>query len=110
MIKVTIERLSNRLIESFTVSGHANFAEHGSDIVCAGVSAVSIGTINAIIALTNITPHIEQGGKGGFLRFVVPKELSEETDEKVQLLLEGMLISLQTIENDYGQYINITIK
>ncbi|QOR65683.1 ribosomal-processing cysteine protease Prp [Cytobacillus suaedae] len=110
MIKVTIDRLNNGHIESFTISGHANFAKHGSDIVCAGVSAVSIGAINAILALTKINPDIEQGGEGGFLRCVIPTDLEENTNERVQLLLEGMLISLQTIENDYGQYIKISKK
>ena len=36
------------------------FANRGKDIVCAGVSAVSFGAINAIHALTGVTPVIEQ--------------------------------------------------
>ena len=51
MIKVTINRTESGLIQSFTMSGHADFAEHGQDIVCAGVSAVSFGAVNAIMAL-----------------------------------------------------------
>ena len=38
------------------MKGHADFAEHGKDLVCAGASAVSFGAVNAIIALTEITP------------------------------------------------------
>jgi uncharacterized protein YsxB (DUF464 family) len=30
--------------------------------------------------------------------------------EKVQLLLEGMVVSLQTIENDYGRFISLQEK
>jgi len=107
MINVTITRSHDGLIESFTMSGHAEFAEYGQDIVCAAASAVSFGTVNAIEALTGVVPEIEQGGEGGFLRCVVPKELQKEIDEKVQLLLEGMIVSLETIERDYGQYIKI---
>ncbi|MFC4320939.1 ribosomal-processing cysteine protease Prp [Litchfieldia salsa] len=108
MIKVTIIRSPQGLIESFTMSGHANFAKRGQDIVCAGASAVSFGTVNAIEALTGVVPGIEQGGKTGFLRCDIPVGLEQEIAEKVQLLLEGMLISLETIERDYGQYIKIT--
>ncbi|WP_078545353.1 ribosomal-processing cysteine protease Prp [Litchfieldia alkalitelluris] len=108
MIKVTITRSEHGSIDSFTMSGHANFAKRGQDIVCAGASAVSIGTVNAIVALTNVVPEIEQGGNGGFLRCVIPNGLAQEIEEKVQLLLEGMLISLETIEKDYGQHIKIT--
>ncbi len=108
MIKVTITRSPQGLIESFTISGHANYAKRGQDIVCAGASAVSFGTVNSIQVLTGVVPEIEQGGKGGFLRCSIPSELEQGIKEKVQLLLEGMLVSLETIERDYGQYIKIS--
>ena len=80
------------------------------DIVCAGASAVSFGAINAIHELTGITPEIEQGEEG-FLRTVdFQKIFQKSVQEKVQLLLEGMVISLQTIEEQYGEHIKITFK
>ncbi|MFD2446210.1 ribosomal-processing cysteine protease Prp [Bacillus sp. CGMCC 1.16607] len=109
MIQITINRLESGLISSFTLSGHAQFANRGQDIVCAGVSAVSFGAVNSVIALTGIEPMIEQG-KDGFLRCELPSNLSEETQMKVQLLLEGMVVSLQTIEKDYGKHIKITFQ
>jgi uncharacterized protein YsxB (DUF464 family) len=109
MIHTTIIRNESGEVKSFTLSGHALFANRGKDIVCAGVSAVSIGAINSIIALTGITPEIEQGDDG-FLRCDIPDHLSKDKQEKVQLLLEGMIVSLQTIERDYGKHIKITFK
>jgi uncharacterized protein YsxB (DUF464 family) len=109
MIQVTINRKTSGNIQSFAISGHALFANRGKDIVCAGVSAVSIGTINAVHALTGVTPEIEQG-EDGFLSCTVPDSLPEGISEKVQLLFEGMVVSLQTFEEDYGKYINITFK
>lgn len=109
MINITINRTESGLIQSFTMSGHANFAGHGEDIVCAGASAVSFGSVNAIEALTGIVPEIEQG-KGGFLRCTFPIDLHEGVQEKVQLLLEAMVVSLETIERDYGKHIKITFK
>ncbi|PLT32408.1 ribosomal-processing cysteine protease Prp [Bacillus sp. V5-8f] len=109
MIKVTIDYDPPERIRSFTLSGHADFAKKGSDIVCAGVSAVSFGAVNSIMALTGVEPEIEQGGEGGYLRCVIPEEISQDTQEKIQLLLDGMLISLQTIERDYGRYIKIIL-
>jgi uncharacterized protein len=107
MIKVEIERTMEGKIRAFTIKGHANFANHGQDIVCAGVSAVSFGAVNSIIALTNVQPHITQGENGGYLRCELPVIENEATAEKVQLLLEAMLVSLQTIERDYGEYIHV---
>ncbi len=109
MIKAAICRSDTGRIKSFTISGHALYAEHGNDIVCAGVSAVSFGAVNAVMALTGVEPEIEQV-KDGFLRCVVPAGLDQATEEKVQLLLEGMVVSLRTIEKDYGEYIKITSK
>jgi uncharacterized protein len=108
MIKVNIKRSKEGKVQAFTLSGHANFAERGQDIVCAGVSAVSFGAINSIMALTKVKPQIKQGGKGGYLRCELPDIEDAITEEKVQLLLEAMIVSLQTIERDYGKYIQIT--
>jgi uncharacterized protein YsxB (DUF464 family) len=107
MIKVEIERTKEGKIRAFTMKGHANFAERGQDIVCAGASAVSFGIVNAIEALTKIRPYITQGEEGGYLRCELPEMEDAATAEKVQLLLEAMLVSLQTIERDYGKYIRI---
>jgi uncharacterized protein YsxB (DUF464 family) len=109
MITVNVKYRSDGRIKSFTISGHANFAKRGQDIVCAGASAVSFGAVNSIFALTDVKPKIEQGGDGGYLSCEIPDEISEESQEKVQLILESMLVSLQTIERDYGKYIKITL-
>lgn len=108
MIEITINRSDSDYIQSFEISGHAFFAERGKDIVCAGASAVSVGAINAVHALTGVTPEIEQGD--GFLRCVIPEDLPKDTFEKIQLLLEGMVVSLQTIEEEYGSHIKITFQ
>ena len=108
MINITIYRTESGTIQSFEISGHAFFANRGQDIVCAGASAVSVGSINAVHAITGITPEIEQGD--GFLRCVIPENLPEDINEKVQLLLEGMAVSLRTIEEEYGEHIKITFK
>ncbi|ANB58496.1 hypothetical protein GFC29_1896 [Anoxybacillus sp. B7M1] len=110
MIHVEIERTDEGNIKSFTMSGHAHFAKRGQDIVCAGASAVSIGAINAIEALTKIKPHITQGDKGGYLRCELPDIEDVRVAANVQLLLEAMLVSLQTIERDYGKYIRVVDK
>jgi uncharacterized protein YsxB (DUF464 family) len=110
MIHVEIERTSSGAIASFTMSGHARFAKRGQDIVCAGASAVSFGALNALMALTNVKPHITQGENGGYLRCELPPIEDARTAENVQLLLEAMLVSLQTIEKEYGTYIRIVEK
>ncbi|MBW8350191.1 ribosomal-processing cysteine protease Prp [Bacillus sp. IITD106] len=107
MIFVNVEKTLDGRIRSFTMDGHANFADKGQDIVCAGASAVAFGAVNAIISLTGIEPEIEQS-ESGFLKCTFPTESTGESFKQVQLLLEGMIVSLQTIEKDYKDYIKIT--
>ncbi|WP_138415548.1 ribosomal-processing cysteine protease Prp [Aquibacillus sediminis] len=109
MIKVSIYR-NNESIDAFELSGHAESGPHGHDLVCAGVSAVSFGAVNAVIKLCEIEPMIDQGGEGGYLRVELPSNLEQAIRDKAELLLEGMLVSLETIERDYGQYISISEK
>ena len=52
MIQITIYQDSESRFTGFDSIGHAEYAEEGSDIVCAGVSALVIATVNSIEMLT----------------------------------------------------------
>ncbi|WP_369902462.1 ribosomal-processing cysteine protease Prp [Bacillus manliponensis] len=110
MIKVTINRTKLGSIQSFKMTGHANFAPHGQDLVCAGTTAVVFGAINAVETLCNVQATIELGTDGGFLTYALPNDLDNATKEKASFLLEGMVVSLKTIELDYGKYIRLIEK
>lgn len=105
MIKVTIERQQHRIV-AFSMSGHADAGPYGHDLVCAGVSAVSFGTINAVEELCGLALPVESEEEGGFLCCQVPA-LDAEQDKKVQWLLEGMVVSVQSIVHEYGSYIKL---
>ncbi|MDT8859534.1 ribosomal-processing cysteine protease Prp [Alkalihalobacillus sp. MEB130] len=107
MITVEVTRNDKRNIVSFTMSGHADFGPHGQDLVCAGASAVSFGAVNAIAAVCGVELDIEMEDEGGFLRCHVPNGLEKVTFEKVQLLLEGMIVSLQSIAEEYSDNIQV---
>lgn len=109
MITITITRKLDE-ITAFEISGHAESGPYGYDLVCAAVSAVSFGAVNAIDRLFHVQMHIEQGEDGGYLFVQIPEVPDVEEHNHVQTLLEGMLVSLQTIERDYNQFINITTK
>lgn len=109
MIIVKVFR-ENNIITAFELSGHAESGPYGYDLVCAGVSAVSFGTVNAIDSLCNIDLKIEQAHEGGYLYVLIPHNIRQELCDKVQLLLEGMIISLKTIEREYSQFIQIDSK
>lgn len=105
MIKVNVKRRASGDIESITIDGHAGFANPGEDIVCSAVSGISFGMINAVDMLLGVELQVEQG-ESGFLRCTVPS-LKQEVHEKVQLLLDGMIASLQSVAIEYGKFVKV---
>jgi|SRR5699024_4587702 len=110
MINVLIER-EQSYIKSFTLSGHAESGPLGHDLVCAAVSGISFGAVNAVFKLCEIDLDIDQASdEGGYLRVIIPEGINKELLDKASLLFEGMVVSLRTVERDYGQFISISEK
>ncbi len=105
MIVVRIFRNHSGIIQSFKIKGHAKYAKAGKDIVCAGVSAITVGTVNSIETLTGIT--LNCGMHNGFLSGDIPLIEDVSIANNVQLLLESMLVMLNNIAESYGKYISI---
>lgn len=107
MIRVNIRRdRESKAIRGFEVDGHALFAEAGQDIVCAGVSAVTVGTVNAAEAVIGV--KLETSMDKGKLHVSVPNGLSADIEKSLQIVLESMVVMLESIEDSYGEYIRLT--
>ena len=106
MIRVKVDReRDTKRITGFRVEGHALFAESGKDIVCAGVSAVTVGTVNAAEAVAGVALTAKM--ESGLLDVTVPEGLPEPKQASLQLLLESMVVMLHTIERSYGKHIRL---
>lgn len=104
MIRATIvRRPSDDAIVSFRIEGHAYYDEPGKDLVCAAVSAISVGTVNAIEGVAGVVLGVEM--EEGLLDAVVPTDLESAEAERVQVILESMVVMLNTIVQSYGEYI-----
>lgn len=107
MINVVLYQKENK-IHAFELSGHANSGPYGYDLVCAGVSAVTFGAVNALMELCEVEPKIQKEDDGGYLYIELPD--SFENEVKVQTILKAMVVSLETIERDYQSFIQIKRK
>ena len=76
-----------------SISGHAGYADAGKDIVCAGVSAVVTGGINALESEIESIKIINEDNKLGVEVI--------NSNEKIQIILNTILIQLKTIEKSY---------
>ncbi len=106
MIHVEIQRATDRRITGFKLTGHADYDVHGKDIVCAGITAVTFGTVNAIEALLQVDLN-PKTPKRGHLEVALPAHISDETEPKLQLLLESMVHMIKGIASSYDKYVNL---
>jgi uncharacterized protein len=107
MIQVKVSRDQERRIKAFTIKGHADSGPKGFDLICAGVSSVSFGAVNAVEGLCGFQLIVDQAEDGGYLHCQFPEGIDGSVRQKAELLLEGMIIALKTIETSYSKHIKI---
>ncbi len=92
-------------ITGFSVSGHSGYAEAGSDIVCAAVSAV--------VGMTEATVNDVCGGKAKVrvkeedARVTLTLPASCDEEDTIQAVLAGMLVYLIDLRDQYPDYIEV---
>ncbi|MDI6812892.1 MAG: ribosomal-processing cysteine protease Prp [Desulfitobacteriaceae bacterium] len=87
-------------IRGFELSGHAGFGEDGQDIVCAGVSALSIAAANGLEYFLNVPPMAKDDE--GFLTCRIELASLEELDN-AQWILRTLLLGVESIQDAYGK-------
>lgn len=107
MITITIYQNQAKQYVGFHCIGHAEYAEPGEDIVCAGVSTLVINTLNAIETFTQESFDAETDRTSGLIDI----HFHQPAGHDAQLLLDTMVLGLQDIQNNYGtDYSFITFK
>ena len=92
-------------ITGFSISGHSGYAEAGSDIVCAAVSAV--------VAMAEATINDVCGGKAKVrvkeadarITLTLPNSCDEE--DTIQAVLAGMMVYFIDLRDQYPDYIEV---
>ena len=95
----------NERIVRFSVSGHSGYAEAGSDIVCAAVSAVvtmAEATINDVLGAK---AKVRVKNEDARVTLTLPASCDEE--DAVQAVLAGMMLTLCSLRDDYSDYIEV---
>lgn len=90
-----------RRSDGFTIEGHAGYAEHGKDIVCAAVSALTQTLIQSIEDLT--TDTIQYDISPGWVD-ITHGNLSEDA----QLLIDSFFVGVQLIADEYPYHAQLS--
>ncbi|HJV44299.1 MAG TPA: ribosomal-processing cysteine protease Prp [Bacillota bacterium] len=105
MITIVVKRQPSGDVQSITIDGHAGFDDPGKDIVCAAVSGISFGMLNAVDRLLGVELPVQQGDSG-FLHWELP-ELESEKHQRIQLLMDAMVASLRSVAIEYGKFVKV---
>lgn len=82
------------------VSGHANYAEYGKDIVCASVSSVIATIVNCIMNIDKSSITYQDDGK----TIIITKI---NNNEVVNTIFATMIDILKDLENQYKENIKV---
>ena len=94
MIVVNVQK------DRITVSGHAEYAEPGRDIVCAAISTLSQVFVASVEELT--AARIKYAVSGGEADI----DLQEST-ERAQVLLDAFVLGCQMVADEYPEYVRV---
>ncbi len=92
-------------ITGFSISGHSGYAEAGSDIVCAAISAVVAMTEATVNDVCGAKAKVRVKEADARITLTLPASCDEE--ESVQAVLAGMLLYLCNLRDDYPDYIEV---
>lgn len=86
--------------DGITVKGHANYAVFGSDIVCAGVTALAQTLIKSIKDLTDDKIEYEISPGRVDIKY-------GNLSEKAKTLVDSFFIGICMIADDFPEYVRI---
>ncbi len=104
MTKVEVFNQNGR-INGFSVSGHSGYAEAGSDIVCAAITACVTmveATVNDVLGNHANTRVDEDEPR---VTLTLPAVCDDE--EEVQSVLTGFLLTMCSLQEQYPDFIEV---
>ncbi len=110
MIIAKIYKDKDGYIRRYSVSGHADYAEYGYDIVCAGVSALTQTVLISLVEVCKIEEssiEYKIDDKTGFLNVSLPRDIEAYKLENSQILLKSLVVGINSIIESYPDYINL---
>ena len=94
----------------FEASGHSGYAESGSDIICAAVSALTEASLNGLISVVKAPTMHEWDDENARLTACLTPECTRDQLERAQIILQTLLEAIQAIARDYPRNVRIIFK
>lgn len=108
MIEVKIFKGTDDKVKSLEVSGHAEYADYGKDIICAGVSALIETCILGLEKVAEIKPLVIK--RAGYFSLKLPKDARDDLMERAYIIVDTTLLGLEDMSRSYPNYIRVETK
>ena len=92
-------------ITGFSIAGHSGYAEAGSDIVCAAISAVVTMAEATINDVCGAKAKVRVKEADARVTLTLPASCEEE--DTVQAVLAGLMVYLIDLRDQYSDYIEV---
>ena len=92
-------------ITGFSISAHSGYAEEGSDIVCAAISAVTAMVEATVNEVCGAKAKVRVKEADARITLTLPTVCDEE--ESVQAVLAGMMLYLCNLRDEYPENLEV---
>ena len=109
MIKVTFYTCNNNYV-GLTSEGHANYSEHGTDIVCSAISSITQSLALGVLEVLKLKVKYKIDEDKGYLELRLPEINDERVLDNAQTLFKTAYLSLKDFQKGYPSNINVEFK
>ena len=90
--------------------GHTGFADSGSDILCAALSALLQGAALGVLKVAGVKADYRVNEEKGSLLLALPKNIGEKEKQDCNLILKTLYESVSDLKKGYSEYIEVEVK
>jgi uncharacterized protein YsxB (DUF464 family) len=105
MTKVTVGYRDS--IVSLEADGHAGYASHGEDIVCAAISVLMQTAVNSLEAVAGLEYFIYEADESGYMYIELPASMNEAKAHDADVIFRTVLTGLEGIADAYPKHIKL---
>ena len=108
MIRAVLYRDAEGQYTGYSAKGHSDYAEQGSDIVCAAVSVLGATCANSLESVCGIIPEIIENDDG-VLHFTLPSPMTPDAMHDAQILFGALHQGLADVAEQFPEDVQLSI-
>ncbi|MCQ2409895.1 MAG: ribosomal-processing cysteine protease Prp [Clostridia bacterium] len=91
-------------------SGHTDFADEGSDIVCAALSSVLQTAVLGIFRIVGVNIAYETDAEKGYLYAMLPKDMTEDQEHDADVILRTAYLGVSDLYETFSDFIELEVE